>query len=307
MPEPQLRFSRDVSVEGSTLVYAFEGWTDSGFAASLALAYLNKQASAEVFAEFAPDGLFDYRSRRPVFSVSNGVSQGLTWPTISLSEGRLGGSHTLVSLSGSEPDLNWQAFSKLVAEAVERLGISIAIGIGAIPAPVPHTKSPPIIATSPDPELVARVGALQGAAQVPAGVQLALEAAIAERGIASMSIWARVPHYVSQMTWPHASVALIETLERLVGFELDLRELTQSASEAKSKIDEAVRQNREAAEYVVQLERIFGDEEAQAQTSSLATDFGSVTGEQIASEIEQFLAGRSGEERPDSESEGPEA
>lgn len=301
MSDPELRFTRDVDVEGAALVYGFEGWTDSGFAASMALAFLNKRASAEVFAEFLPDGLFDYRSRRPVFSVSNGVSQGLTWPAMVFSEGRVG-THHLVSLTGSEPDLNWQAFSKLVAEAVERLGISIAVGIGAIPAPVPHTKSPPIIATSPDPELVSRVGALQGAAQVPAGVQLAIEAAIAERGIQSMSIWARVPHYVSQMAWPQASVSLVETLEHLLEFDLDLSELTKSASEAKAKIDEAVRQNREAAEYIGQLEQLFGDEEAQAhaQTSGLIADLGSITGEQIASEIEQFLAGRTQDDSPDS-------
>lgn len=298
MSDPQIRFIRDVDVEDGTLVYGFEGWTDSGFAASVALAFLNKQASAEVFAEFLPDGLFDYRSRRPIFSVSNGVSKGLTWPAIVMSEGRLSGTHELISLTGPEPDLNWQAFSRRVAETAEQMGVSIAIGIGAIPAPVPHTKSPPIIATSPDPELVAKVGSLHGSFQVPAGVQIAIESAIAERGVPSMSIWARVPHYVAQMAWPQASIALTKTLEGLVGFELDLSELAQSASEAQAKVDEAVRQNTEAQEYIGRLEQLFGDEEAGAQTAGPVAEFGSMTGEQIASEIEQFLADRSRDDRP---------
>ncbi len=293
MTEPRIRFIRDVDVEGATLIHCFDGWTDSGYAASLAVAFLNKRASAEPFAEFLPDDLFDYRSRRPVFSVSNGVSQGLTWPSVVLSSGMVAGTHRIVSLTGAEPDLNWQGFSDAVAEAAARLGISMAIGIGAIPAPVPHTRAPAIIATSPDPELVAKVGALQGAAQVPAGVQLAIEAAIAERGLPSMSIWARVPHYVSQMAWPQASVALIETIEKLVGFSLDLEELIKSGADAREKVDEAVRQSKDTAEYVARLEELYADEEASARTSGLAADFGSVTGEQIASEIEQFLAGRS--------------
>lgn len=292
MSDPQIRFTKDVRVEGATLVYSFEGWTDSGLAASMALAYLNRKASAEAFAEFLPDGLFDYRSRRPIYSVSNGISQGLQWPEITFATGSLSSGHTLVTLCGPEPDLNWQVFSRMVAEVAKKLGIAMAIGLGAIPAPVPHTKTAPIISTSPEPELVARVGALQGAAQVPAGVQLAVEAAIAERGVASMCIWARVPHYVAQMAWPQASLALLETLREIGGFDLDLDELSQSAAEAQAKIDEAVRHNREAAEYVAQLERIYGDEEVQARGPGMLSDFGSVTGDQIAFEIEQFLAGQ---------------
>ncbi len=299
MTEPRLRFTRDVDVAGAALLYGFEGWTDSGYAASVSLAFLARQASAEVFAEFAPDDLFDYRSRRPIFHVSNGVSQGLTWPSITMAEGRMAPARRVVILTGAEPDLNWQGFSRTVAEAVEKLGVEKAVGIGAIPAPVPHTRLAPIIATSPDPALVEEVGVLQGSAQVPAGLQLAVEQAIADRGIPSMSIWARVPHYVSQMTWPQAAVGLVETLERIVGFEIDLSELARSAAEAKAKIDEAVRQNREAAEYVSQLERLFGEEESAATAERLATDLGSVTGDQIASEIEQFLAERSRDEGPE--------
>ncbi|MER3455234.1 MAG: hypothetical protein C4318_08820 [Acidimicrobiia bacterium] len=290
MTEPKIRFISDVRVEEGILVHAFEGWTDSGLSASMALAYLKTKASAERFAEFLPDGLFDYRSRRPVYSVSNGISQGLAWPEVTLSAGYIASEHSVVTLGGPEPDINWQLFSQLVAEAATKLGIALAIGLGAIPAPVPHTKTPPIISTSPDPALVARVGALQGKAEVPAGIQLAIEAALAEHGIPSMCIWARVPHYLSQMAWPRASLSLLETVQRVTGFRLDLGELARSAAETGEKIDEAVRHNPEAREYVAQLERIFTDQEVEAQSPSVLSDFGSVTGDQIASEIEQFLA-----------------
>jgi predicted ATP-grasp superfamily ATP-dependent carboligase len=293
MAKPRLRIIREKDIPGAVLVYAFEGWTDSGLAASLALDHLEKQAGAEVFAEFEPDELFDYRSRRPLFRVSNGVSQGLEWPLIRFSTGSIENVRFAI-LQGGEPDLNWQGFAAAVADFAKDHSLAFAIGMGSIPAPVPHTRDVPIIATSPDPTLVERVGALEGTAQVPAGVQLAIEQAVFDCGIPSMSIWARVPHYIAAMAWPPAAVSLLQTLEHLLGLTIDLADLAAASVDARAKIDQAVRQNREAAEYVAQLERLMGTEESSAER--LSQEFGEVTGEQIASEIEQFLASHASKE-----------
>lgn len=293
MRKPELHITRDVDLSGAVLVYAFEGWTDAGYAASLALGHLAKAAEAERVAEFDSDALFDYRSRRPVFHVANGISGGLTWPCVYFSTGYVGAERRILLLQGDEPDLNWQGLAEVVAEFAWKSGVSLAVGIGSIPAPVPHTRAIPVISTSPDPSLVSKVGVLEGRAQVPAGVQLAIEQAISDRSVPSMSIWARVPHYLSAMAWPQAAVSLLETLENLVGFHTDMSELLSSAAEARQRIDEAVRNNKEASEYVSRLETLFADEASPAPSSGLAAEFGSVTGEQIASEIEQYLASRS--------------
>ena len=47
---------------------------------------------------------------------------------------------------------------------------------------------------------------------VPAGMAAALEQTVHERGIPAVGIWAQVPHYVASMSYPAASVALLEGL-----------------------------------------------------------------------------------------------
>ena len=51
----------------------------------------------------------------------------------------------------------------------------------------------------------------------PAGMAAALEQSVHERGIPALGIWAQVPHYVSSMSYPAASVALLEGLATATG------------------------------------------------------------------------------------------
>ena len=86
------------------------------------------------------------------------------------------------------------------------------MGLGAFPAPVPHTRPVRLASTATTQELAAQVGFVPGTIDVPAGIHAALERGFADAGIPAVGLWARVPHYVAAMPYPAASAALLDGL-----------------------------------------------------------------------------------------------
>src|SRR5450759_2704375 len=179
-----------------TLVAAFDGWVDSGAAATTAALLLAE--GGEVTATFDPDLLFDYRARRPTLEIVDGRLSELTWPELVLRRTRILGQDLLV-LTGAEPDFRWREFADAAVELVTRLGVVQWISLGAIPAAVPHTRSVPIMGTESKPGLL-RGNVLpgpQGILRVPAAAISVLEMTLASSGTPTLGYFAQVPHYVS--------------------------------------------------------------------------------------------------------------
>ena len=113
-------------------------------------------------------------------------------------------------------------------ELARELGVRMAVGLGAFPAPAPHTRPVKLAATAPEESssISAGIGVVQGAIEVPAGVWGALELAFGAAGIPAVGLWARVPHYVTGMAFAPASAALVEGLRLLGGLQFDTSELS---------------------------------------------------------------------------------
>ena len=62
------------------IIAAFDGWVDAAAAASSAIEQLT--TGAKVIARFDTDALYDYRSRRPLLDVVDGVLSDLSWPEL---------------------------------------------------------------------------------------------------------------------------------------------------------------------------------------------------------------------------------
>ncbi|RIK04689.1 MAG: hypothetical protein DCC49_13180 [Acidobacteria bacterium] len=277
----------------AVLIYGLEGWTDIGLAASSAISHIREQCNAYKIAAFDSDELIDYRARRPIFSIDNGRSSRLDWPEIEVFAGRLPSGRDLLIISGPEPDARWQEFTREVVAMARRLEIAEAIGVGSFPAPVPHTRPIALVATSDRTERSAQVDITPGQIQVPGGAQIAVEMALSQAGISSMSLWARIPHYLSGMPWPDGALSLIEGIERLMDIEIDVRKLVESAGEARDRINELIEANEETRDYVAKLESVGESGEV------FEPPLPSMTGDEIAHELEQFLAAQEGkDERP---------
>jgi hypothetical protein len=270
------------------MVMAMEGWIDAGLGAATALASLLTQLDTHVVGRFDSDELIDQRARRPVLRIVEGVTTSLAWPEIELRAGRDTSGKGLLLLVGPEPDMRWKAFTRAVVDLARDLGVRMLIGLGAFPAPVPHTRPTRLASTASSPELAAQVGFVPGTIDVPAGAQAALERAFADAGIPAVGLWARVPHYAAAMPYPGASAALIEGLVALGGLTLSAGDLHAAADRNKAQIDALIENSDEHRSMVQELEAQLDAAEglAGADVRTLPS------GDEIAAELERFLRGQ---------------
>lgn len=274
------------------LVVALEGWVDAGLGADGAISALLAAAPTQQLATFEGETLIDQRARRPVVHIAHGVNEGLTWPLIQLRAGTdLAGADVLY-LVGPEPDFRWVPFVADVVALARRLGVRMAVGLGAFPAPAPHTRPIRLAATAPpaSADLVPRVGVVQGEIDVPSGVWGALELAFGEVGIPAVGLWARVPHYVAGMAFPAASAALLDGLAELSGLSIDSSALHTAADTSRQQVDELIARSTEHNDLVRQLESNVDT------TEGNPLDIGQVpTGDELAAELERYLRDDRGE------------
>ena len=192
-------------------------------------------------------------------------------------------------LTGPEPDFRWPTFIEAVVTLARDLRVRTVVGLGAFPAPTPHTRPVRLASTVPPQsvELAGRVGTVHGTLEVPAGVQAALEVSLGLAGIPVIGLWARVPHYVSAMPYPEASAVLIEGLSAVTGVVLDSSALRAAGEASRHQVDELIGANPDHLEMVRRLETALDSEEV----SPLGLDVDVPSGDEIAAELEQFLRG----------------
>lgn len=274
---------RRPELDAPVLVLALDGWIDAGLAAGAALAQLLVAGEWLTLATFDADELLDHRSRRPTLHLVDGVATDLTWPSIELRAGTDERGADVLLLSGAEPDHRWQAFADAVVDLALDLGVRQVHGLGAYPAPVPHTRPTQVVATATSADGAARVGFVPGRIDVPAGVAAAIEQRCGAAGVPGIGLWAQVPHYAAAMPYPAAAVALLEALDRVAGVRFGAGSLAEEARATAARIDQLVEGNPEHEAMVRQLE-------AQLDSRPPAADGGFLmSGEDLAAELEEFL------------------
>ena len=112
------------------------------------------------------------------------------------------------------------------------------------------------------------------------GIVGVLHDACRSRGIPSVSLWAPVPHYVAGPPNPVATLALLDSVGRLLDTPTDTGELRSAAEAWRTRVDQALLDEDETRAYVAELEKRFDEEVTEADLPS---------GEELASQIEQFL------------------
>ena len=286
MSDPLYEVVERPALVDPVLLIGLDGWIDAGFAAAAATAHLLDLFDTTVVATFDADVLVDHRSRRPVLHLVEGVNTGLTWPSIELRHGRDPDGRDLLLLVGAEPDVRWRAFSSDVAALAAELGVGLAAGFGAYPAPVPHTRPGRLATTASSPDLAARAGQVRSTVDVPAGAMGAVERACTDAGIPAVGLWAQVPHYASAMAYPGAAAALVDGLASLTGMRLDSGALHEAGHALRRRLDALVADNPEHVEMVRALEVSVDAETADAGPVG-GVDLPS--GDELAADFQRFL------------------
>jgi hypothetical protein len=257
------------------LLAAFDGWIDAAGAATTCANHVAE--GGRVVASFDVDSLNDYRARRPVLDVVDGVLARIQWPDILLRHVRVGDRDVLV-LVGPEPDYKWKQLGDDLVELARRLGVVEWISLGAIPAAVPHTRPVPVLATAST-RASLRDGEQQGPGgilRVPAAALSAVEMTVASAGIPAIGYYAQVPHYIGASAYAPATLALVQHLERRLAVTIPLGTLGDDAVAQRQRLDAAIAEDEDSREYLARLEALASDERMP-------------TGDELASEIERYL------------------
>lgn len=264
----------EVDLTAPALIAAFDGWVSAGAAGTATADHIG--AEGEAIARFDPDELYDYRVNRPSQQFIDGISGEVRWPDAVVRHRNVDGRDLLV-LTGPEPNWKWRAFASSVADLAAKLGVVEMVSLGGIPWAAPHTRPTIVVTTSSRPDLLGDdANHPKGVLEVPASVVSALAHVLADRGIPTVGLWARVPHYVGGVYHP-AVVTLVERLSRHLGVRIPLGSLVDDAAAQRKNLDDAVDEQEGVAEVVEQLEDLY---DAQGEVAS---------GEEIAAEIERFL------------------
>ena len=264
-----------------------------GNAASEAAAYLTRAWSGSRFAVFDSEELFDYTSARPQVRLESGETRRLEWPTLHLSSASAPGTERdVLFLSGPEPQLRWRSFAAEVRDTCVALGVNLAVLLGALLADVPHTRPVRVTGGAGNAELAALAGVEPSYYEGPTGIVGVVADALGRAGIATTSLWASVPHYVSQSSSPKATLALVERCARVLGTDVDVAKLRISSAAYERQINELVASDEDASAYVTRLEE--QDAEAEAAESELVPDEEGVrltpaSGDRLAAEVERYL------------------
>jgi proteasome assembly chaperone (PAC2) family protein len=276
-----LRISKRPALERPVLIAAFRGWNDGGQGASLAAGYLAKIWDAERFADLDPEGFYDFQATRPHVSLVDGMTRRIDWPENTFYHCRIPGTERdAVLLLGIEPNLRWRTFGDSIVGLARELGVELVITLGALLADVPHTRPAPVTGSATDPQLIEQLGLEASRYEGPTGIVGIVHDACRVSDIASVSLWAAVPHYVSLAPSPRAALALCERLGELIDAEIDTTELQEAASSYAEQVSEAVATDEETASYVLELEqRVDAIEEADELPS----------GDTIAAELTRYL------------------
>lgn len=253
---------RPDGLRAPALVCAFKGWNDAGDAASSAVEFVGAQLHATRFATIDPEEFYDFHTTRPQVRVDEHGVRAITWPSVEVFEARAPRApRDLVLIVGHEPSMRWRAFSQLVIDLAEALGVQLVVLLGALLADVAHTRPTSITGISSDPSLVERLDLMSSTYEGPTGIVGVLQSACAKAGLPTASMWAAVPQYIASAPNPKASLALVRKLELLVGVSVDASELESAAEDYERQVNLAVQSDPDVQAFVERLERAAEDEQ----------------------------------------------
>ena len=272
------------------LIVMMTGWIDAAGAAAAAAQVVADDCETTPIARFDDDTFIDYRARRPTMELRDGVNTNLRWNHIELLAGRSPEGRDVLVLMGPEPDMNWRRFSKAIGDIAVELGVTHMVGFGAYPFAAPHTRTPRLSCSSPSVDVLANVPFARSSVDVPAGMAAALEHTMHDRKIPALGIWAQVPHYVSSMTYPASSVALLDGLAEATGVRIAGASLRNEIDIQRERIDQMVADNVDHQLMVTQLESLHDAAvEDDADAADAAAEMRLKSGDEIAAEIQEFL------------------
>lgn len=287
-----LRLQSTPDLRSPTLICAFAGWNDAAEVATHAVRFLIRTWEATRFADVDPEDFFVFSEQRPLVKIDRGAQRRIEWPANEFYYRRGGpDGQDFIFLIGTEPQLRWRTFVDTIVGQIQALRVPLVVVLGGLLADVPHSRPPRLTGSATSAEFSERLGRLNVRSsryEGPTGILGVLGQACRTRGVASVSLWGNVPHYIGSTPNPKITAALLRSVDTLLGLRLDLREIDNSVAHFEQQVAEAIQRDPEAQAYVRQLEDrdALGDVESEPEPIP-PSDLPS--GEEVVRELEEFL------------------
>jgi proteasome assembly chaperone (PAC2) family protein len=269
------------------MMLAFAGWNDAGEAATSAAQLLCSRLNAEKFASLDPEEFYNFAEHRPRVRLIKGLQREIVWPANeffycqnpSLVQ-------DLIIGVGIEPHLKWRTYVEALLELARQCQVSMVLTLGALLAEVVYSRPVRITGSSTDAEVSARLHLSTSRYEGPTGIVGVLNDACRQAKLPAVSLWANVPHYLSNTPNPKAMHALVRRVSAVLDHPLDLHDVELAVREFEAKVAEVIANNPAVASYVRQLEEREPDE---GEEPSPRRESELPSGDQLVQELEQFL------------------
>lgn len=284
----------DGASSGPTLIVAMQGYADAGHAVEGAAGHLKDALDSRTLATFNNDELIDYRSRRPMVTLSQHEISDVDDIDLDIRVLRDSKGESFLLLSGPEPDLRWEAFSKSVADLVDRFNVDKTICLYAAPMGAPHTRPLVVSAHGNDRDLVGKMFTFDGMVSVPGAAAVMIERELHSRGRRVAGYTAHVPHYVASSPYPQAVYQLLQSVSDTSNLQFPLRAIERDMERVSQQLAEQTGNSGEIAQVVAQLEQHYDSEmESYREKNPQKMMPGEAqvpSGEEIGEAFENFLA-----------------
>ena len=241
---------------------------------------------------FDTDTFIDYRARRPIMQLRDGVNTGLQWPSIELATGRTGDGVDLLLLTGAEPDSAWRLFVDTVAAVAVRVRRPQMVGLGAYPFAAPHTRPARLSVTCSTRRIwpsrsptCARRSTCPPAPPPPSQERLGASTTCPASGCGP-----RCPTTPRPCPTRRAAAALLDGLGLAAGVRVDPSALLREALDQARRLDELVSGSARAHGHAPPARGGVGRRRHRGAGPRPSSDLGPLpTGDELAAELERFL------------------
>jgi proteasome assembly chaperone (PAC2) family protein len=249
-----IRRLRTVHLNRPVAIIGFEGWADASSVSSGTAEYLLFEGDEDPIAILESEDFFDFSEDRPIVSVIDGQVFNMSWPSTRVHHVNHD-DRDLIVVTGPEPGLRWKTYARYLGAYLAELGVEKVVTVGAFVGQVPHTVPTPIFAVATDVGLLDRYNLVGSDYEGPTSIYSVIVESLREEGIPAVGLWGGCPHYLGSNTNPKVMLALINAVGRVLEMRIDATELSSLAGEFESRVDGALGQSTDLAEYVAELER----------------------------------------------------
>ncbi len=284
----QLLISEQPQLDDALLLTAWSGWSDAAESATRALRHVVRDLGATKFAEIDAEDFYVFTDQRPVVQNGRNGARQLNWPKNEFFywKSDKSSSPDIVAMIGIEPNLRWRAYTSLVTDLANAVGVNMLATIGALLDSVPHTRKPRVLCTTIHEGLGPRYQHIEYPRpnyEGPSGMTSATIDAFDKRKVKAVSIWGHAPHYLQVAHNPAITLAIVREIAKLASLDVDTKELEADSEDFTSKISTALKNQPDVLQYVKTLEERYDSEATAAQDPEPA---------ELIDELDAFLRNR---------------